>query len=57
MTLKEIITALATPDHISEDQQKKVLDMEVQFNTSTRFNMELLSVYVDDEGKIQVDVD
>ena len=55
MTLREIIEALKSPDHIDSID---CMDLEVKFNTDVRFDMELLSVYYDNIHDVfMVDVD
>ncbi len=52
MTLREIIECLKTPDHINHSE---ALEMEVEFNTISNSNLELISVY-EYNGKIIIDI-
>ena len=54
MKLREIISAISTPDGLGVDYEK-VLDMEVEFDTASRHGLTLLSVY-EYGGKILIDI-
>ena len=49
MKLKDIILAIQTPDLCVGMSLEELWECEVVFNTDTRFDLDLLSVYYDDD--------
>lgn len=58
MRASRLMHALRHPDHATLDQHNKALigTLEVRFTTSTLDDLEVLSVYMGDDGRIWVDL-
>lgn len=55
MTLQELLTVIAVPDHSRHMSPEELLNKKVVFNTSSRNNLVLLSVYMN-EDVINIDI-